>query len=531
MQLINNDGIGGNFLANYSYEEIQDLNKSLMSEGFVPHDGNGFFGKAFTSGEGTGSAMTDLDQLTGGRAITIENIDRSLKYTAEDRSDLVWEKLLRRSPIYAVLDQYMVLSDHGVNAKRRGFGTFRKESAFPKAKDVTLNRKVDSTKFLRDMRDLSHVAEVTTTMADKHEILNRAGATTVLEAAELAYVTGNSAAQPTEYDGFIKKALDAEVAGFDSFIDCRDIDTRKSAGALITEKQLEKGARLIRNSFGSATHLVLPSIVKSDLNELLHSSRRIYGNNAEQVKGLMAGLPVSGFRSDHAHMWGDGQDAHFKFASSIETFFPSGEGDDSKAPSADFPSSDDAPTLPSAVVVTVENDATSEFKAGDAGTYYYQVASISADGITAVADGDTTAAVLADKKVKLVITVADSNVTGFSIYRSKLGASDNSDCRWIADIKCDNTAGDTDFYDTNLMLPGTSVAVMISNAPQTDALDVRQLMPFIRMQLPFGLNGIVGTPYLYMLYCYLRTPKYRIDRTGGTIHKVFKNIGTTDSSF
>ena len=143
----------------------------------------------------------------------------------------------------------------------------------------------------------------------------------------------------------------------------------------------------------------------------------------------------------------------------------------------------------------------------------------------------TSITVAAGEKVTLTISCDDAKITGLSIFRSALDAADSSDCRWIADVAVGNATGSNEFIDYNLILPGTSQAVLISNAPETDAMDYRQLMPFVRMELPFGLNSIVGYPYLYMLYTYLRLAKLKNDRTMGSFHQLYTNIRWTKSTF
>lgn len=523
-----------NILANKEYGAIQSLNKSLLDNGQFHINSNGI-NKALEAGEGVGADMTNLDELQGGRAITVENIDTVLKSTAEQRKDLVFYNLLRSKPIYAVLDQYMVLSDHGLSTKRHSFGTFRDESSFPASTDVTLERKVDSTKFIRNMRDLTHVMEQVSTMADQHEILNYAGAMAVLTGSELSTIFGNSAAIPNEFDGLFTKLLNIYNDGYESIVDCRATGASSgSKGGTLQEELLDVGAERIMNSFGRATNMIMPTKVKSDLNQILPVSRRVMLPEAQQVAAnqMLLGQPAAGFYTDFGSAMFGG-DPQFKFNPSIDSFFPSGESNDVKAPTADYPTTALAPTTPSGVVAAVAASGAldSKFYAGDAGDYWYKVSALNADGVSVAESIASAATVAADQKVTLTITGADSDITGYSIYRSALGAATAADCRWIADIAATLAVGDTDFVDLNLILPGTSIAILISNEPGTDAIDYRQLMPFVRMQLPFGLNGIVGYPYLYMLYKYLRTPKLENPRTGGAYHQLYTNIRWSQSTF
>lgn len=524
-----------NIIKGMEYGDIQKLNKSLIDNGSIMVDENGMR-KAFEAGEGTGSDMTDLDTLTGGRAITVENIDRQLKVTAENRKDLKFFNLFRKQPIYAVLDQWMVLSDHGTSADQHAYGKWRDESSFPKTSDTTLERKVDATKFIRDMRDLTQVADTVTMMADKHNIINNAGAITVLKGVELATIFGNSSLISTEFDGLYTKLLAAYNNGFiDAIVDCRATGSdSKSQGGDITEEKMDIGAENIMNNFGAATHFIMPTKVKSDLNKILTVGRRANLPQIQQdaARALLLGVPAAGYASDFAYSgWDDGTDPHFNFVPSIDTFFPSGESNAMKSPTADFPNSVDAPAEPTSVTAAVATDASSKFGAGDAGDYWYTVSAVDADGksvATAIASAVTVAA---GQKVTLTVTCADSTITGLAIYRSVLGAADSTDTRWIADVAVTDPVSTTEVIDLNLILPGCSCAVMVSNAPETDAIDYRQLMPFMRMQLPFGLNGIVGYPYLYMLYCYLRVQKLENTVVGGTFHVLYTNIRWSESTF
>lgn len=525
-----------NILLGKNFDEIESIAKSLLDEGKMSYSPDYGVMKALDAT--TTTSMTDLAQLTGGRAITIENIDADLKSTIADQSELLLWNLFRHSPIYAVLDQYMMITNEGQLGKRHAAGVFTSEAAFPTSKDVTLKRKVDTTKFLRDMRDLTHVLEVAKTMAEKHTLLNKAGAMTVLTANEKCTIHGDSDVIPNEFDGLLKKILTAYAAGYDVVIDCRKTGASSgSEGGSISETDLDEGARKIRNGLGAATHLILPNLIQSDLNQILPVGRRVNigGGQSLNLTELMGGMPMVGFQTGFAfNGWGDGTIPHFKFAPHIERFFPSGESDDVKAPTVVIGTPKTPLTAPTAVgiVLAQEADAASKFSTGDLGEYFYRVSAINADGETIATVPDTASIIVtAGNKVKLTITGADALITGYSIYRSAKAAADETDCRWIMDVKCDNVAGNTVVYDLNENLPGTSQAILVSNAPATGAIDYRQLLPFVRIPLAFGLNDIVGFPYLYMLYHYLRIAKMENEQTGFGYHLLFRNIRHSGSTF
>lgn len=528
-----------NILAHKEYEGVLEIAKSLLDSesGSIMYTPDRGFQKSVDLSKAldatTTTSMTDLSLLTGGRAITIENIDTDLKSTVAEQKQLRLWNLFPHSPIYAVLDQYMLLSAQGQLGGHHSYGVFTSESAFPTSKNVTLSRKVDTTKFLRDMRDLTHVLDVSKTMADSHQILNKAGAMTILQANEVCSVFGDSTVIPNEFDGLLKKIVDAKAAGYDVVIDCRKTGVASgSLGGSITEPLLDEGANKIMQGLGAATHMLMPNTIKQDLNDILPVSRRVnIGGKSLNLNELMGGMPMVGFMSDFAYNgWNDGLVPHFKFVPHIDQYFPSGESTKSKAPSVAIGTN---PTAPTVVALALTTDANTEFSdPGDLGDYFYKVSAINANGesvATAVAGGAIT--VTTGKKVRITITGADANITGYRIFRSALGAASNADCRWIMDVAATIGVGDTVVYDTNAFLPGTSITILMTNAPEFGAIDYRQLLPFVRIPLAFGLNSIVGWPYLYMLYHYLRVSKMGNEQTGYGYHVLYKNIRYSKSTF
>ncbi len=513
-------------LTGMDYRGVLDLNKSLEASGSISLLSNGMM-KSLNTGEGTGSDMTDLDTLQDGRAITIENIDSTLKLSAETEDDLVWYHLLRTQDIHAVLDQWMEQSDHGDNNGRHSFNIFQTETELPAEVNVQLNRRVDVTKFLRTVGSVSHPMGEVTAMVDPNFITNRAGAIRILKAQEKATVFGNKDFMPTQYDGFMKKLRDAYDAGStNAFVDCRATGSGSaSSGGELTESLLDTGSRNIKNNHGRASDMVMPLNVKSDLDQILTLGRRAVLPAVQDVAKLLLGVPVDGYRSSHAYK------KQINFHDQIDTFYPDGESESMKAPTVAIPSTAAAPTAPTGVTAAVTTDSDSLFSTGDNGNYWYKVSAVTSKGETIATAVAGATAVAVGEKVTLSITCNDSTITGLSIYRSELDASDASDCRWIADIECTAPQGVTTFEDLNLILPGTTTAVMISNAPNTDAVDYRQLMPFVRIPLAFAITGSVTYPYLYMLYCYLRTPKLVSRVVGGTYHVLYTNIRTSESDF
>jgi len=512
-----------NILAGQGFNEIMQLAKSLDAEGSFQIGPSGLLelGQlAKTLDATTTDSMYDLRQLTQGRAITVENIDASLYETAEQKRELVFWNLLRKSNIRTVLDQWVEIPAWGTANRRSAVGKFTDENSFPDESGPTLERKVDTTKFVRDKKSLSQVLSISQTLADPNAILNKAAAITCLEAVEKGIVFGDSAVIPNEFDGLIKKLM--ALSAYNTVVDCRKTGSASgSKGEQITEEQLVMGTKYARNNHGAISDMVMPVDVKSDINVLLKNSVRVLLNlpRAGAEQELIAGVPIAGYRTEFGH------NGIVYFHSSIDTFFPSGDSATMKPPSSAVGDSTKRPGAPAAAPTVLTPAHANEFGTGDLGDYYYVVTSRNAHGESVGIGGDAKAVVVAGDWVSIEIPKSTTELeTGYSIYRSKLNASDGSDCGWIGDIAWDGVSASTFFYDDNSVLPGTSFAVMLSNAPETAAIDWRQLLQFVRIALAFGLDSKVGWPYLFLLYGYLRLTKPKM-------HVLFKNIAFSGSTF
>jgi len=517
-----------NLLRDLAPNQIMQLAKSLDDEGSFQMGPTGLLDLgqlAKTLDVSSSGSMVDLSALTQGRALNVENIDAALYETAEQKTELVWWNLLRKSGIRTVLDQWVEIPSWGTTSGRHAVGKFTDENSFPDETGPTLERKVDTVKFIRDQKSLSQVLEISQNIADPNAILNKAAAITCLEAAEKGFVFGNSDAIPNEFDGFIKKLETEAAGGANTVIDCRKTGSSSgSKGDQITEQQIILAAKNIRNAHGAASDMVIPVDVKSDLDVLLKNSvRTLLDFGASNTgEGLIAGVPIRGYNTPF------GRNGRIYFHPHIDTYFPGGDSDAMKPTSTVIGDSTKVPTTPATILGDVAAHA-HEFGAGDYGStgYFYRVEAVNEHGRSAFAEVPTggSAALLptSANAPKITITrTATARETCYYIYRSKMDAADASDCRWIADVKCDGAS--TIFWDTNTHLPGTSMSVMLSNGPETAAVDFRQLLQFVRIALAFGLNNKVGWPYLFLLYGYLRVTKPKM-------HVLFKNIAFSGSTF
>jgi len=524
------DKMTGGLFGNLSRESLIEMGKALAEKGVLSGSLNSNLSKSIQATDS--QSMTNLDQLTGGRAITMENIDSTIKMVVEQQSDIMWTKTLRESKAYAVLDQWMEINDYGTQRRVHAFGKARSESDFPIETNTGLGRKTDQVKFLRDLRTVSHVFESQNTYASGEELQNRGAALTLTKANELMTVYGDSEIIPYEYDGLIKQIEAADADGaVDAVIDARDLTNYKSQGTEISETLADRAIEAVYNAGGRVSYMFHDTEVQASLNNVLPQERRFLSNyGGPQFNQTALGAPAMAMRSPYAYAnWGGSVEPHVKFKFAPDYYMPSGKSPMMKAPlQAELAGY--APNAPASVTTAVNTGvAGSKFATGDAGDYFYRVSAISEDGESASVAIGAAATVAANGSIVLTITGNDPRVTGYNVFRSVLDASDASDCRWIGSVKRNGV--ETTFTDLNENLPGTSRAFLLSTMGEQDAIDYRRLVPFMRIPLAFGLGGTVGYPFLYLDYRYLRITKTVNPVSGYPFHVMIKNLKPRNSDF
>jgi hypothetical protein len=115
-----------------------------------------------------------------------------------------------------------------------------------------------------------------------------------------------------------------------------------------------------------------------------------------------------------------------------------------------------------------------------AGNYYYRCEAAGPGFVTAsIASAQVTVA--ATNLVTLTIATSGSEAY-YNIYRSnKNGAVTSSNTRFIGRVA--RTGASTPFVDTNASIPGTSNAIILTSAPQFDALRLVQMAPPAKIPL------------------------------------------------
>jgi hypothetical protein len=140
-----------------------------------------------------------------------------------------------------------------------------------------------------------------------------------------------------------------------------------------------------------------------------------------------------------------------------------------------------------------------------AGNYYYR-AEAAGPGFVSTSVVSTAVTVAATNIVTLTITAsAGQSESYYNIYRSsKNGASTSSLTRFIGRVA--RTGGSTTFVDSNASIPGTSNAIILTSAPQFDALRLVQMAP--PAKIPLAMTSLqYNFAVMYIACLRLTLPK------------------------
>lgn len=443
-----------------------------------------------------GNSATDIAGLTGGSALRIQSLDRTMMSTIQENADFALFNELVKSNATATVDEWTEQSGVG------GFlgGSTNSETGAIAAATGQYNRRVGSVKYLMTRREVSFVATLGNNIVEAEAVEQQNGALQLLTDAEYLSFEGDAAVVPTEFDGIYAQMLAGVAAGQVNPDHIIDLD----GGYISDITAVSNAAKIIRGfgSFGRATHLFAPNAVQTDLDLSLQPAYRVPLGSVPGG-GIEEGAPVVGIRTS----FGD-------IKTMPDVFIPD---EQMQRPfELDFPALAAANTFaPAGVAVDASvSDAASRFTAPRAGNYYWYVAGVTASGQSA---GVLTAqtAVAAGKKVSLTISQsAGTQETGYVIYRSRLnGSGALTDLRRMARIP---KAGATTVYvDRNLDLPGSVKSYVLNLKNGANAINWRQLLPMMRFNLYPTVSATV--PWAQLLFGYLRLAKRRH-------HAVIKNI-------
>lgn len=486
---------------------LPDISKGASVSGAMGADAVEALNKALTAGYGT-----DVASLTGGGALRIQSLERTMMTTIQENSHFKLFNKFSKNNATATVDEWTEQSDVG------GFmgGSTNTETGAIAAAQGTYARRVGLVKYLMTRREVSFVQTLQNAISDSEATEQGNGALQLLTDAEYLSFEGDSSVVPTEFDG-IEAQLRAGVAA--GQVDSRNIiDAR--AGSISNVTPVTDAAAQIAGfgNFGTPTDIFMSQMVQADFDKGLDPAFRVplpgLGNG-----GLTIGAPVNGIRTS----WGD-------IATQNDVFI---REDLRKQPfEVLYPAiaASNSTIAPASVVATDGGlDASSQFTAPQAGNYYYAVAGVTAAGASAIVKS-AQFAVVAGKKVTVTITAsAGGQETGYIVYRSRLNggnstagsvAGQGSDFREVCRVA--KAGATTVFTDYNAEIPGTTKAFILNMAPSSMAITWRQLLPMLRFPLYPTVSATI--PWAQLMFGYLRIGKRRH-------HAMIKNILPTSQAW
>jgi hypothetical protein len=441
--------------------------------------------KALEAGYGT-----DVSTLTGGGALRIQSLEKTLMATIQENEHFALFNELSKTNATATIDEWT--EQNGIG----GFlgGSTNSETGNIASAQGSYARRTGAVKYLMTRREVSFVTTLQNSIVEAEATEQQNGALQLLTDAEYLSFEGDSAVVPTEFDG-----IGAQIVGLGSSDHVLDAE----AASLSSINLINKAAATVSayGNFGKPTHLFMSQLTQSDFDTGLDPAFRVSLDN--QPNSIMLGAPVVGIRTS----WGN-----------IKTkpdVFVRDEGQQ-KPFEVDFPSVAAANNFACASVPTgvAASDTASKFGAGHAGNYYYAVTGVNAKGQSVVSKS-AQIAVSAGNKVTLTITASSTGEeTGYVIYRSrKNGTNGTSDFRQCARVA--KAGATTTWVDLNREIPGTSKAYILNLSPGANALSWRQLLPMLKFPLYPTVSAVV--PWAQLLFGYLRIAKRRH-------HVVIKNV-------
>lgn len=446
--------------------------------------------KALTAGYGT-----DVSTLTGGGALRIQSLDKTMQATIQENKHFRLFNELQKTPAGATVDEWTEQSGVG------GFlgGSTNSEAGVIAEQTGSYARRVGLVKFLMTKRQVSLVSTLGNNLASSEAIEAQAGAKQLLTDAEFLSFEGDSAVVPTEFDGIYAQIAAGVSAGQVDGGNILDAAGQSLASINLVNQAAAQVSR--RDNFGTPTHIFMSQLVQADFDTGLDPAFRVSLSGTGQ--DIMLGAPVKGIRTS----WGD-------VTTMPDVFLR--DGDDMTPFEVKYSALATANTAnkPASVALAVASDTASKFGAAHAGNYYYLVTGVTAAGES---DGRISAqqAVAAGQKCTLTITASGgASETGYAIYRSRLnGTNTASDFRLVARVA--KAGATTTYVDLNRDIPGTTKAFVLNMSPGDHAINWRQLLPMLKFPL-YPTNAAV-IPWAQLMFGYLRITKRRQ-------HAVIKNI-------
>ncbi|EEO27661.1 hypothetical protein [Oxalobacter paraformigenes] len=443
--------------------------------------------KALSAGYGT-----DVAGLTGGAALRVQSLDKTLMSVIQDNKHFVLFNKLPKPKADATVDEWTEQSGIG------GFLGGSSNSELGIIKDATgqYARRVGFVKYLMTKRQVSLVQTLQGSITEAETVEQQNGAKQLLTDAEFLCFEGDSSVVPTEFDGIVAQIVSLDSA--DHVIDAEG-ESLSSISAVVN------GAATIGGygNFGTATDLLVSPKTGADLDFNLDPAYRVVLPNGQEAK---RGTPVRGIVTAQGDI-ALNRDVFIR-DEEMQIPFQLRKGEHAKI------AANNAFVPVSVTVDATATDTSSKFAAKHAGNYYYAVAGVNADGQSVIVKSEQVA-VTAGKKIVLTITASTAGTEiGYVIYRSRLnGTNETGDFREMCRIP--KAGATTTYTDLNREIPGTTKSYILNMSPSDNSITWRQLLPMLKFPLATVNQAVI--PWAQLMFGYLRMAKRQH-------HVVIKNI-------
>lgn len=444
--------------------------------------------KALSAGYGT-----DSSSLTGGGALRIQSLDKTLMSVIQENKHFALFNALPKQTAGATVDEWTEQSGVG------GFmgGSTNTELGIIQDATGVYARRVGFVKYLMTRRQVSLVQTLQGAIVEAETVEQQNGAKQLLTDAEYLCFEGDSTVVPSEFDGI--RAQIASLGAADHIIDA-------GAQPLTSINAIAQAAATIAGygNFGTPTNLFMAPATGADLDVNLDPAYRAMLQGGQEAK---LGTPVRGIVT-----------AQGDIAVNRDVFIRD------QAQKVPFELTFAAIAVlntytPLSCGLAHAADVSSAFGAAHAGNYYYLVTGVTANGQST---GFISAQVAVAAGEKVTLTIGRSTAateTGYVIYRSrKNGTNAVADFREMARVPSGGAS--TVYVDYNRDIPGTTSAYMLNLTAGDSSITWRQLLPM--MKFPLATTNQAVIPWAQLLFGYLRVAKRQH-------HVVIKNILTNQA--
>lgn len=411
---------------------------------------------------------TAPNALTGGTALQVEDLDRTLKLVTHGLEHLkLWKDIIKER-VPQTVHEYNVQNSYG-----QEIDPFFQMGGTPQVSTANYDREVIQVKYLGTQGQVQH--NLTLIQAAHGPVIAREVKNKTIELLarnERFMFNADESINALEYDGIEKQITDKETqaqykstafAGYDSAGSDESviIDVRGQFTDIVAESMALKNV----NNFGMAMDCYLGTDIHSRFSTDFFNKQRTLpgetltsGNRVKEHTGTI--------------------DYRFK---------PSLFNRPRRAPLAVAVSGNAAPTTANGAGAA---DADSEFGGGDAGTYSYKVSLVYADGET-LPSANEEVIVAAGDCVSTEITFTGSPLYA-NVFRAPVGTT--ADWEFIGRVAL-GASGAAVRIDCNAKVPGGATAFLLMH--DTDALCWKQLGSMIKYDL-----AVTDTSYKWLQLLY-----------------------------